>query len=133
MDNQLSPEHELNKEEPSLNPGEQRVIYPPKYEKKQQAGNVWIKSIVSLLLYLVLGYYIFPSYQMLLIITAIVIIHEMGHFLGLEHTTIAGSIMNPNYGRNTVVHTLDVDLVAELQDVYGSFYAMNDADPTHTN
>ena len=62
------------------------------------------------------------------------LLHEMGHFFGLEHTTIAGSIMNPNYGRNTVVHTLDLDLVAELQDVYGSFYAMNDdADPTHTN
>ncbi|QQR80131.1 MAG: matrixin family metalloprotease [Deltaproteobacteria bacterium] len=60
------------------------------------------------------------------------LLHEMGHFFGLEHTTIAGSIMNPNYGMNTVVHTLDTDLVAELQDVYGSYYAFNEADHDHS-
>lgn len=54
------------------------------------------------------------------------LLHEMGHFFGLEHTTVAGSIMNPHYGVNTVVHNLDTDLIAELQDVYGTFYALNE-------
>ncbi len=60
------------------------ILYPPKFEKKEPAGNVWIKSFVSLAFYLILGYYIFPSYKMLLVITAIVIIHEMGHFLAMK-------------------------------------------------
>lgn len=58
----------------------------PKYlaPKKSSKANVWFKSIVSLALYLLLGYYIFPSYAILLLVTAIVIIHEMGHFLAMK-------------------------------------------------
>lgn len=59
--------------------------YPPKYQKpEEESGNVWLKSIVSLALYLVLGYYIFHSFTMLLLITAIVIIHELGHFFAMK-------------------------------------------------
>ncbi len=60
-------------------------IYPPKYKKAEQPSNVWMRSITSLALYLILGYYIFPSYKMLLLITAIVIIHELGHFLAMKY------------------------------------------------
>jgi stage IV sporulation protein FB len=60
------------------------VVYPPKYEKKEQPSNIWLKSFTSLALYLVLGYYIFPSYKILLLITAIVMIHELGHFFAMK-------------------------------------------------
>jgi hypothetical protein len=35
------------------------VAYPPKYLPAANNTNIWIKSIVSLALYLVLGYFIF--------------------------------------------------------------------------
>ncbi len=61
------------------------------------------------------------------------LLHEMGHFFGLEHTSAVGSIMNQHYGINTVVHNLDSDLVAELQDVYGTYFASNEIDAHTTN
>lgn len=60
------------------------IAYPPKYQKQEQPGNIWMKSISSLALYLLLGYYIFHSFDMLLIITGIVVLHEMGHFLAMK-------------------------------------------------
>lgn len=56
----------------------------PKYEKKDQATNIWLRSFVSLAAYLVLGYYIFPSTKILLLITVIVMIHELGHFFAMK-------------------------------------------------
>ena len=61
------------------------VTYPPKYRMQANPANVWLRSIVSLGAYLLLGYYIFPSYKMLLIITAIVVVHELGHFLAMKY------------------------------------------------
>lgn len=63
---------------------ETAFTYPPKFRKPEEKGNVWLKSAMSLALYLVLGYYIFPSYKMLLIITAIVVFHELGHFFAMK-------------------------------------------------
>jgi len=60
------------------------IAYPPKYQKQEQPGNIWMKSIMSLALYLLLGYYIFHSFDMLLVITGIVVLHEMGHFLAMK-------------------------------------------------
>ena len=60
------------------------TAYPPKYQKQEQPGNIWMKSIMSLALYLLLGYYIFHSFDMLLVITGIVVLHEMGHFLAMK-------------------------------------------------
>lgn len=71
----------------SYEPGavaERDITYPPKYQKQEQPGNIWMKSIMSLALYLLLGYYIFHSFDMLLIITGIVVLHEMGHFLAMK-------------------------------------------------
>lgn len=60
-------------------------VVPPKYVKKERSvANIWMQSMTSLALYLILGYYIFPSYTMLLLVTAIVVIHEMGHFLAMK-------------------------------------------------
>lgn len=60
------------------------VVYPEKYQAAEEPANVWLKSFSSLAIYLLLGYYIFPSYKILLLITAIVLIHEMGHFLAMK-------------------------------------------------
>jgi stage IV sporulation protein FB len=59
-------------------------IYPPKPEQDKK-GNVWIRSLVSLALYLLIGYYFFrANWILLLILTAIVIFHELGHFLAMK-------------------------------------------------
>ncbi|HEX4875275.1 MAG TPA: site-2 protease family protein [Chitinophagaceae bacterium] len=65
-------------------PAAETIDYPPKYVKEENAGNIWLRSIASLAAYLILGYYIFPSYKILLLITAIVMIHELGHFIAMK-------------------------------------------------
>lgn len=63
---------------------EEQVTYPPKYRVEENRANIWLKSIASIAAYLILGYYVFPSYKILLLITAIVLIHEMGHFIAMK-------------------------------------------------
>ena len=83
MENVDEPLPEMKNEEM---PGstEDAVVYPPKFDKPEQTANIWLKSFTSLAAYLLLGYFIFPSYKILLVITAIVMIHEMGHFLAMK-------------------------------------------------
>lgn len=59
--------------------------YPPKFSLPEGMESPWLKSLISLGAYLLLGYYIFPGYKILLLITAIVLIHEMGHFLAMKY------------------------------------------------
>lgn len=66
-------------------PAEEAIIYPPKFEKQGQASNIWLRSITSLALYLALGYYIFKRWEILLLITAIVMFHELGHFFAMKY------------------------------------------------
>lgn len=63
---------------------EQPVVYPPKYTPETGKEQLWLKSILSLAAYLLMGYYFFPGYKILLIITAIVMIHELGHFIAMK-------------------------------------------------
>jgi stage IV sporulation protein FB len=63
---------------------ETAIVYPPKFQKQEQPANIWLRSIGSLALYLVLGYYVFPSYVILLLITVIVVLHELGHFMAMK-------------------------------------------------
>ncbi len=63
---------------------EEALVYPPKFEKPDQTANIWLRSFFSLALYLILGYYIFHSFKMLLMITAIVMFHELGHFFAMK-------------------------------------------------
>jgi Zn-dependent protease len=63
---------------------EQEVIYPAKFQKPKDPSNIWLRSKLSLGLYLVIGYYIFHSFNVLLLITAIVIFHELGHFIAMK-------------------------------------------------
>ncbi len=83
MENVDEPLPEMKNEEM---PGsiEEAVVYPPKFEKPEQPANIWFKSFFSLALYLILGYYIFHSFKMLLMITAIVMFHELGHFFAMK-------------------------------------------------
>lgn len=61
------------------------VDYPPKYEKPvASVANAWLRSLTSLAVYLFLGYYVFQSFTMLLVITGIVVIHELGHFFAMK-------------------------------------------------
>jgi len=60
-------------------------VYPPKPELEDKKGNVWLRSLGSLVLYLLIGYYFFrANWILLLILTAIVIFHELGHFLAMK-------------------------------------------------
>lgn len=80
----------------SLNPGSENretndtfsapaFVYPPKPELENKKGNAWVRSITSLALYLLIGYYFFSAnWALLLILTAIVIFHELGHFLAMK-------------------------------------------------
>ncbi|HUR64760.1 MAG TPA: site-2 protease family protein [Chitinophagaceae bacterium] len=83
MDNSQEPFHEEKDE--VIPSSEEVVIYPPKYQKPATStSNIWLRSLLSLALYLIIGYYIFPSYKIMLLITAIVMIHELGHFIAMK-------------------------------------------------
>jgi stage IV sporulation protein FB len=56
----------------------------PSAEEPKSKMNILMRSVSSLALYLVIGYYIFHSFEMLLLITAIVVFHEMGHFVAMK-------------------------------------------------
>ena len=76
---------EYRNDDSSTAPVEPAFIYPPKFEKTEvNPANIWLRSLVSLALYLLIGYYIFPSYNILLLITLIVLIHELGHFAAMK-------------------------------------------------
>jgi stage IV sporulation protein FB len=84
MENFEEPLPVTNNEETPVST-EETVIYPPKFEKQEQTTNIWLKSFVSLALYLILGYYIFnKQWEFLLIITLIVMFHELGHFFAMK-------------------------------------------------
>jgi Zn-dependent protease len=73
----------INNEEIPASTG--KILYTPKYKKPTKASNMWLRSITSLALYLALGYYIFKRWEILLLITAIVMIHELGHFFAMKY------------------------------------------------
>lgn len=83
MENQEEQLPEINSEEKPA-PLDDVIVYPPKFVKQEQAVNIWTKSVISLGLYLFIGYYIFHSIEMLLLITGIVMFHELGHFFAMK-------------------------------------------------
>lgn len=57
----------------------------PELEEPKTKVNVWLKSLSSLALYLVIGYFFFnKNWTLVLILTAVVIFHELGHFLAMK-------------------------------------------------
>ena len=67
-------------------PGEIPAEIPkPELEEPKTKMNVWVKSAFSLLLYLAIGYFFFSSnWIFLLIITIIIVFHELGHFVAMK-------------------------------------------------
>lgn len=70
--------------DPSAHPEGETLTYPPKPVLEEKSMNVWVKSIGSLALYLIIGFFIFQDWSLLFIVTGIVILHEMGHFLAMK-------------------------------------------------
>ena len=60
--------------------------FPPKPElEEKKKSNVWVRSLTSLALYLIMGYVLVRGQiTYLLILTGVVIIHEMGHFIAMK-------------------------------------------------
>jgi Zn-dependent protease len=57
----------------------------PKLEEPKARVNVWLKSLSSLALYLVIGYFFFnKNWMLVLILTGVVIFHELGHFIAMK-------------------------------------------------
>jgi stage IV sporulation protein FB len=84
MDNHPGPIEETNLENLPL--AESTVIPPkPPGEEPKSRANVWLRSISSLLLYLAIGYYFFnQNWTLVMVLTAVVIFHELGHFLAMK-------------------------------------------------
>ncbi len=86
MENFDTPAYESSQEE-NKSSEENSFIFPPKFpadEPKSQA-NIWLRSITSLALYLAVGFYFFSqNWTLLLVLTVVVIFHEMGHFLAMK-------------------------------------------------
>ena len=82
-------------------PGAPVLVYPAKPEIEDKKGNVWVRSLTSLALYLLIGYYFFSAnWALLLILTGIVIFHELGHFFAMKlfHYTELGIFFIPLLG-----------------------------------
>ncbi|MBS1577257.1 MAG: hypothetical protein JST09_18310, partial [Bacteroidetes bacterium] len=61
--------------------------YPskPELEENKNKANAWLRSLSSLVLYFLIGYFFFNrNWILVLILTAVVVIHEMGHFLAMK-------------------------------------------------
>ena len=67
-------------------PGEIPAEIPkPELEEPKNKTNVWLRTIVSLALFLILGYYFFgKDWAWVFVLTAVVVFHEMGHFLAMK-------------------------------------------------
>src|ERR1700704_2673564 len=63
------------------------TIYPPKPELEENKSkmNVWLRSLSSLALYFIIGYFFFnKDWLLVLVLTGVVVFHEMGHFLAMK-------------------------------------------------
>jgi Zn-dependent protease len=67
-------------------PGEIPAEIPkPELEEPKNKMNVWLRSLGSLALFLVVGYFFFrQNWTWVIVLTAVVVIHEMGHFLAMK-------------------------------------------------
>ena len=67
-------------------PGEIPAEIPkPELEEPKNKMNVWLKSLGSLALFLVVGYFFFRhNWTWVLVLTAVVVFHEMGHFFAMK-------------------------------------------------
>jgi Zn-dependent protease len=77
----LQPEQQWQQDAPG-------IIVPPKPPEAEPGSrsNTLMKSVTSLLLYLAIGYFFFnQNWTLVLILTAVVLFHELGHFLAMKY------------------------------------------------
>ena len=61
------------------------AIPKPELEEPKSKPNVWLKSLASLAFFLVVGYFFFrQNWILVLVLTAVVIFHELGHFIAMK-------------------------------------------------
>ena len=66
-------------------PGEMTPEIPkPELEEPKSRPNVWFKSLTSLAVFLVIGYLFFKDLRLILVLTAVVVFHEFGHFVAMK-------------------------------------------------
>ena len=64
-----------------------QIIYPsrPELEESKYKMNIWLRSLSSLALYFIIGYFFFhKDWLLVLVLTGVVVLHEMGHFLAMK-------------------------------------------------
>jgi Zn-dependent protease len=73
-------------EQPILIPGEIPAEIPkPELEEPKSRPNVWLKSLTSLAVFLVIGYFFFrQDWTLVLVLTGVVVFHEFGHFAAMK-------------------------------------------------
>jgi Zn-dependent protease len=62
-------------------------VYPrkPELEDNKNKTSAWARSLTSLALYFIIGYFFFnKDWMLVLVLTAVVVFHEMGHFLAMK-------------------------------------------------
>ncbi|HET9744767.1 MAG TPA: site-2 protease family protein [Chitinophagaceae bacterium] len=66
-------------------PGEIPSEIPkPELEEPKSRTNVWIKSLGSLAFFLLIGYLFFKDLTWILVLTGVVVFHELGHFVAMK-------------------------------------------------
>ena len=67
--------------------GDEAIVYPskPELEESKSKINVWLRSLSSLALYFVIGYFFFNrDWMLVLVLTGVVVFHELGHFMAMK-------------------------------------------------
>lgn len=67
---------------------EPNTPYPPKFQPDDRSdtqSRIGYRSILSLVLYFGVGYLLLRQIELLVVIIAIIALHEMGHFLAMKH------------------------------------------------
>ena len=67
-------------------PGEMTPEIPkPELEEPKSRPNVWLKSLGSLAVFLIIGFFFFrQNWTLVLVLTGVVVFHEMGHFVAMK-------------------------------------------------
>src|SRR6185436_6627025 len=57
----------------------------PELEEPKSRPNVWLKSLGSLAVFLIVGYFFFKqNWTLVLVLTGVVVFHELGHFVAMK-------------------------------------------------
>ena len=105
-------------------------LLKPELEEPKAKMNVWLKSLSSLVLYLVIGYLFFnKNWTLVLILTGVVIFHELGHFfamkifkyqeLGIFFIPLMGAYVSGSFGEALSFLLIIVVLIVAPAGIFG--------------